>query len=472
MQFDQVDFWIFFAALYAVYLVLPRLGQNCLLLLGSYLLYATWNPWFLLLILGSTLVDYAAGLGMSRETHRREWLITSIIVNLGLLGTFKYFNWFADGFVDLMAMMGLSVDTITVRLVVPIGISFYTFQTMAYSIDVYQRRVEPCRNFLDYALFVSFFPQLLAGPIERTRRLLPQIQQSRTITLAHIRDGQWLIVWGLFKKVFIADNLSGYLNTYHATASLPHGFDTWLFAMTGSIVFFCDFSAYSDMARGFAKLMGIDLSINFDRPYLARNPSQLWNRWHITLSHWFRDYVFAPLASRTDKRSRWRAWLALPTMGLVGLWHGAQWTFVIWGLAWGTAIASYQSMRPALSSIAERTPAMSRWWGPLGVVVTFSLWTAFGPFFVRGSLEDAVGSLVLMTSDFTHSADFRNDVLTVVYYTLPIFFVSYLVKMPPFRTGDRPALGLVNQTVVTLILVLAMLVDGGNRSREFIYFGF
>ena len=331
---------IFLAFLAVVLLVYPRLklrGQNLFLLAASYVFYGTWDWRFTSLLAVSTIVDYYTGRYLhvaADEKRRKRLLLLSVCVNLGILGFFKYFNFFADSLAVLLAGIGFDADMPTLRIVLPVGISFYTFQTMSYTIDIYRRRLEPTRNFIDFALFVSFFPQLVAGPIERARVLLPQIAAPRTVDRRMVYTGVNLILMGYFKKVAIADTLSPIVE--HAFSN-PAGLSTGVL-LTGVYGFafqvYGDFSGYTEIARGVARLLGFELMENFNAPYLSRSITEFWRRWHISLSTWLRDYLYIALGG--SRKGRVRTYVNLfITMLLAGLWHGAAWTFVIFGALHG-----------------------------------------------------------------------------------------------------------------------------------------
>ncbi len=333
MLFNSLQFAVFFAVVYGLYRVLGHRWQNRMLLAASYLFYGAWNYKFLSLILLSTVVDYFCGLRMAAagsRTARRRFLILSISTNLGILGFFKYFNFFADNAATMLLALGVPVNIGLLEIVLPVGISFYTFQTMSYTIDIYREKLKPERNFFDFALFVAYFPQLVAGPIERASRLLPQIKRPRRITTADTQEGVFLVLWGLFKKLVIADNLALIVNSgFGAAGSIASG-DALIAVYAFAFQIYCDFSGYSDIARGVSRLLGIKLVLNFNLPYFATGPRDFWRRWHISLSQWLRDYLYIPLGGSRGGAGILAASLML-TMLLGGLWHGAQWTFVVWG---------------------------------------------------------------------------------------------------------------------------------------------
>lgn len=334
---------------YAGYLLLGRnyRSQNRWLLLASYFFYGYWDWRFCSLLLISTLVDFYIGRAIYRATslgRRRALLLTSLCTNLGILGFFKYFNFFADSAVELMRALGMHADAVTLNIVLPVGISFYTFQTLSYTIDIYRGKLRPIDDLQNFGLFVAFFPQLVAGPIERAATLLPQIEAPRTIRATQINIGLFLMVWGYFKKVVVADNLALIANEVFNHVGEHHGMElvVGVVAFAGQI--YCDFSAYSDIARGLAMLMGFELMVNFRLPYFAATPSDFWQRWHISLSTWLRDYLYIPLGGNRHGRFQTMRNLMI-TMLLGGLWHGASWNFVLWGAFHGVLLALYRPFR-------------------------------------------------------------------------------------------------------------------------------
>ncbi len=355
MVFNSLQFVWFFLAVYALYRALPHRAQNWLLLIASYYFYAAWDSRFVALLAASTLVDYSCGLALGRMTDQRRrrlvmWL--SIGFNLTMLGFFKYFNFFADNLHALLAAIGWPLDFVTLRVLLPIGISFYTFVTMSYVIDVYRREIEPTRDLVDLAVFVAYFPHLVAGPILRATSLLPQIQRPRRITAAQVREGLWLIAWGFFQKIFVADNLAPIASHVFALDAHLTGVNVLLGTYAFAFQIFGDFAGYSNIARGTSKLMGIELIENFRFPYLVLTPQAFWRHWHISLSTWLRDYLYRPLGG-----SRGTAWQTrrnlLITMLLGGLWHGAAWTFILWGLYQGLLLILYRPFERAFAGLSR-----------------------------------------------------------------------------------------------------------------------
>ena len=337
MLFNSIDFAIFLPIVFILYWYVfnrSRTQQNAFLVGASYFFYGYWDWRFLSLIALSSAVDYFVGIGFAKtEDHakRRLLLLTSLVVNLGFLGFFKYFNFFAESFAQAFVFFGEPIaDPARLSIVLPVGISFYTFQTLSYSIDVYRRRLEPTQDFWSFFAFVSFFPQLVAGPIERATSLLPQFYVGRRFDYDSAVDGLRQILWGLFKKIVIADGCAVYVDQIFASYSGFSGSTLLLGAVFFAFQIYGDFSGYSDIAIGTARLFGFQLTRNFAFPYFSRDIAEFWRRWHISLSTWFRDYIYIPLGgSRGGTGMRIRNTLAI--FLLSGLWHGANWTFVVWG---------------------------------------------------------------------------------------------------------------------------------------------
>jgi len=391
MLFNSVQFLVFFVAVLGLYWVLKHRAQNLLLLAASYVFYGAWNWKFLALILLTTVADFTASLVIAntdRAMRRKLALIAAIVVNLGVLGFFKYYNFFIEDVLVALNWLGIAYVPLVLQIVLPVGISFYTFQSMSYTIDTYRGEVEPTTNFPDYALYVAFFPQLVAGPIERAGHLLKQIQTPRTVTIERINEGVLLIALGLFKKVAIADHLAQYVD---GAFDRQTGWKLLIALYFFAFQIYCDFSGYSDIARGCAKLFGIDLRLNFNRPYFARNLTEFWRRWHISLSTWFRDYIYRPLGGKHARG--WRPYRNLMAVFLLsGLWHGAAWTFVIWGAIHGVIL----SLEKALSGWRRETPVHPPKHGlnPRNIVavfVTFHIVCAAWVFFRAPTLDGALG---------------------------------------------------------------------------------
>lgn len=337
MLFNSISFAIFLPIVFILYWFVMNKSlklQNILLLVASYFFYSCWDWRFLFLLIFSTLLDYFTGIKMSDATNqksKRFWFWLSISVNLGFLGVFKYYNFFAESFAAAIANFGFYVSPWTLKVILPVGISFYTFHGLSYVIDIYYGRIKAEKNFIDYSVFVSFFPLLVAGPIERATHLLPQIQKERKFDYTKAVDGLRQILWGLFKKIVIADNCAQFANLIFDNSAHYSGSTLVLGALFFTFQIYGDFSGYSDIALGTARLFGIDLLRNFAFPYFSRDIAEFWRRWHISLSTWFRDYLYIPLGG-----SKGGTWMRVRNTFIIflvsGFWHGANWTFIIWGL--------------------------------------------------------------------------------------------------------------------------------------------
>ena len=471
MLFNSVEFAAFFGVFYLLYLLVMRWRrvQNGLLLLASYVFYGWWDWRFLSLIVVSTGVDYLVGRGLAatEDPHRRRRLLaTSVVSNLGILAFFKYANFFADSFADAMALLGWRTDPFTLHIVLPVGISFYTFQTLSYSVDVYRKKMPAADSVLDFAVFVSFFPQLVAGPIERASTFLPQVQRPRRITAGQWEAGLYLVVWGLFKKMVLADNASALANRIFHDHTRYEGLDLWVGALAFSLQIYGDFSGYSDIARGLAKWMGFELMLNFRLPYFARNPSDFWERWHISLSSWLRDYLYIPLGGNRGGTLRtWRN-LAL-TMLLGGLWHGARWNFVIWGAFHGLLLVAWRVLLPTPGPDA---PGLRGWLKAAGQ------WAVMGLCTVVGWILFRVESTEQLRYFFTHlglssSAGTAVMVKQLIFLWTPL----WAVQIWQHRTRDLLCFARAPAPVGLAFLVgcvVMSLVYGVHEDVEFIYFQF
>jgi D-alanyl-lipoteichoic acid acyltransferase DltB (MBOAT superfamily) len=405
MLFNSASFVAFFIAVYATYLLLPHRWQNRMLLVASLVFYAAWDWRLLGLLLTTVTVDYFVGRGLesAKGRYRRLLLLGSLTTSLGMLAFFKYYGFFVDSLAVLGSRFGLDLRWLHLDLILPIGISFYTFHTLSYVIDVYKGRAPACRSFVDFALFVTFFPQLVAGPIARARSLLPQLQAPRTITPRHISSGLFLVFVGYIEKVVIADGCAAIVDRVFAHDAAHVGLDMLIATYAFAFQILGDFMGYTDIARGVARLMGIELSLNFNLPYFATSPADFWRRWHISLSSWLRDYLYIPLGGNRHGALRTYRNL-LMTMVLGGLWHGAAWTMVLWGTYHGIGLAVQRLVTRDEAEPPHR-PALVR---VLQIVATFNFvclgWLIFRSQdlaqvgrFIRGILSgpavtDATGS--------------------------------------------------------------------------------
>lgn len=381
MLFTSLEYLLFLPLVFSLYWLLNRADnlrwQNLFLLLVSYLFYGWWDARFLVLIAFSTLVDYVVGqrieANLANRKRAKSWLLLSLITNLGLLGYFKYANFFIDSWVHAWAKLGVEMNVSTLQIILPVGISFYTFQTLSYSIDIYRGKLKPTRDLIAFGTFVAFFPQLVAGPIERARDLLPQIAQKRRFNADFAASGLRLMLWGLIKKVVIADSAGRYVDVAYSLEGLSP-LAVAAAAALFAIQVYGDFSGYSDIAIGTARLFGIRLSTNFRMPFFARNMRELWQRWHISLTSWFTEYVYIPLGG--SRKGKWRTQINIMIVFVIsGLWHGASWNYVLWGAINGVLLVGINLYKGKASK--ERQVADNRWW-PTGLETwqmfrTFSL---------------------------------------------------------------------------------------------------
>ena len=398
MLFNSLIFPVFFLLVVLVYYQLNLRWQNNWLLVASYFFYGWWDWRFCSLLLFSTVLDWFISHAMYKSEslgRRKNLLISSLIGNLGVLGFFKYFNFFIDSAQSLLNSAGFHADMFTLNIILPVGISFYTFQTMAYTIDVYRGKQEPSKDFTAFALYVSFFPQLVAGPIERAERLLPQLIKERVFNYSVIRTGIPLILFGYFKKVVIADSMAPIVESCFHNPGSVSGPDLLFGVYAFAIQIYCDFSGYSDIARGTARVLGINLINNFAAPYFSRNITEFWRRWHMSLSFWLRDYLYISLGG--SRKGKIRTYMnLLITMLLGGLWHGAAWTFVIWGGLHGLYLAVHKLL------LKGRNPDIGIWGNNrlsylgdiLKIMLTFHL-VCFTWIFFRASSLDIAGNYIL-----------------------------------------------------------------------------
>lgn len=426
MLFNSIEFLIFLPTVFILYwFVFKHLKtQNILLLLTSYVFYGWWDWRFLSLILLSTLVDYSLGLQLQKTTNqqkRKYFLWMSLVFNLGLLGFFKYYNFFIENWVDAWASIGISMHKSSLNIILPVGISFYTFQTLSYTIDVYRNKLQPTSNFVAFASFVSFFPQLVAGPIERATNLLPQFYKSRKFEYNLAASGMKLILWGLFKKVVIADNCALYVNEIFANYQDQSGLTLILGAVFFAFQIYGDFSGYSDIAIGTARMFGFNLMRNFNYPYFSRDIAEFWRRWHISLSTWFRDYVYIPLGG-----SRGNKWFQIRNVFIIflvsGFWHGANWTFIVWG---GLNALFFLPLLLAKKNRNHLDDVASTSWLPsfkefVQIAITFSL-TTFAWIFFRA--ENVTEAMQYITQMFTGDSFIPNVIRQKRMIPLLLFFI-------------------------------------------------
>jgi D-alanyl-lipoteichoic acid acyltransferase DltB (MBOAT superfamily) len=473
MIFNSLTFLIFLIVVFIVYWSLNKnrlVYQNSLLLVASYIFYGWWDWRFLGLIIFSTFVDFFIGKIISNTDSiktKKIYLFLSVITNLGLLGFFKYFNFFVTSFEALLAYLGINVDTWTLNIILPVGISFYTFQTLSYTIDIYKGKIKHTNDFLSFAVFVSFFPQLVAGPIERASHLLPQFLNKRVFNYNAAISGVSLITYGFFKKMVIADRLAIYVNSVFSDIQNANSISLALGAIFFSFQIYADFSGYSLIARGVSKLLGFDLMINFNKPYLATSIPDFWRRWHISLSTWFRDYLYIPLGGNRVSISR-NYYNLMIVFLISGLWHGANWTFVIWGFLHGL----YQIIYLKLNSLFQLKKSNNLLVKILRIILVFSLVTLTWVFFRADSISQAFEYLYKFSNfDFKFnlvqiSAERGPLNLILSIFSILLLYLSYLLPQNLIFKKESHSILFIAITILIIILI------GINGTEEFIYFQF
>ncbi len=477
MLFNSNEFLLFFPTVFAVYWFFFNRNlrlQNGFLVLASYVFYGWWDYRFLSLILISTVVDYLVGLRIEDSTgtnRRRAWLWLSIGVNIGMLGVFKYYGFFIQSWIDAWSVIGYEMPRYSLQIILPVGISFYTFQTLSYSIDIYNRKLRATKDFISFAAFVSFFPQLVAGPIERAKNLLPQILKRRAFKYEQGVQGLRLVLWGMFKKIVIADSLGRYVDDIFTNYSHYDGGVLVLGAIYFSFQIYCDFSGYSDVAIGLAKLLGFDLMTNFRFPYFSRDIAEFWRRWHISLSTWFRDYVYIPLGgSRVGKARSIRNIFVVFVVS--GFWHGANWTFLVWGFIHACLflplflLGSNRKKREELHENGRLLPLLKKT-GQIGL--TFGFVTVAWVFFRNESVTSALSYLSSM--NIVYPASHRLYIIYVVLFVICDWGVMNSMSCTPKRTAPYVS-NLFFRNAVYSILVLLILLHVPNQAANFIYFQF
>lgn len=482
MLFNSVNFLVFFTLIVSAYFALPHRWRWLLLLAGSYYFYMCWKPAYIILIIISTLIDYFCGLGMGRtsKTGRRKLLlIMSLSTNLGLLFTFKYLNFFAYSFKHVFGFGEQANPFLNVLL--PVGISFYTFQTLSYTIDVFRGIRPPEKRLGIFALYVSFFPQLVAGPIERSTRLLPQFDNVIKFDYERVVDGVRLMLWGFFKKVVIADTLAKFVDPVYNSPADYAGPSYFVATVFFAYQIYCDFSGYTDIARGSAQVLGIELMENFNRPYYSKSVREFWRRWHISLSSWFRDYLYIPIGGGRVTLPR-HCFNLLIVFLLCGLWHGANWTFIIWGLLHGTYLIIGQLTHNARAQFTgwiglDKTPLLKKL---VQVGITFGL-ICFGWIFFRAnSLTDA---LYIATHLFSGWRLLTTQSQLVFIAGRPSLFILCIlllivlesVHLLERRVDWRTVLKLKPiwfRWAVYYSLVISIMLLGSLNAEPFIYFQF
>ena len=482
MLFNSIDFAVFLPVVFIFYWFFTNNNirlQNLLIVAASYIFYGWWDWRFLSLIFFSTVVDYSMGILLSKEdsgTRRKIYLWVSILINIGLLGFFKYYNFFLDNFISAFRLFGIALQARSLQIILPVGISFYTFQTLSYTIDVFRRKLEPTRDLIAFAAFVSFFPQLVAGPIERASNLLPQFYERRHFDLAKATDGMRQILWGLFKKIVIADNCAEFANQIFNNSADMNGSTLALGALFFTFQIYGDFSGYSDIAIGTSRLFGFDLMRNFAFPYFSRDIAEFWRRWHISLSTWFRDYLYIPLGG--SRGGRWMKVRNTFAIFLVsGFWHGANWTFLVWGglnALYFLPLQLTNSNRTHLDTVAKGK-SLPSFRELLQMLITFVLVMLAWIFFRANDLGHAIQYLsTLFSSSFFSGPSFPEMKRAWSILLLVVFFLAvewrgreHQYAIAYFHAYRRRG---IRWTLYLLICLLIFLYQGSQQ--DFIYFQF
>ncbi len=480
MLFNSFSFFIFFPVVTLLYFILPFRYRWFHLLLASCIFYCAFVPAYIIILFFTIIIDYFAGILIDREKGRKRkwWLVASLISNIGVLAVFKYYNFFIDNVNALLHLSHLSAGSLPIlRILLPIGLSFHTFQAMSYTIEVYRGNYPPERHFGIYALYVMFFPQLVAGPIERPQNILPQLHEEHKPNPSLIGSGLRLMAWGYFKKMVIADHLGMYVDKVYDTPGQFGGFPTLIALVFFAFQIYCDFSGYTDIAIGSARVMGYDLMKNFDRPFISKNMTEFWRRWHISLSTWFNDYLFTPLVIAKRNWGKGAVVFALLiTFFISGFWHGAGWTFLIFGLLHGIAIIFEFLTKKFRLQLSTRIPAFL--YGPGSQLLTFAYLCFTWIFFrsqnihvVLTTIKNCFRGYDWRHPGFTTNIVNRYDFYVSIFFTLSLILLEFLLfsrngrqKFLQFNLGVRLA--------CYILLCLVILCFGLFNHSRFIYFQF
>lgn len=482
MLFNSLHFLLFFPIVIFLYFSIPHKFRWILLLLSSYYFYMSWKPEYIILILISTIIDYVAALKIhnaTSKTTKKICLSLSIATNIGLLFAFKYFNFISDSVREFLSLISIQMNPLTHKLLLPVGISFYTFQTLSYTIDVYRGKMQPQKHLGIFAVYVSFFPQLVAGPIERAKNLLPQFFEKKQFDYVRVTDGLKLMLWGFFKKIVIADRLALFVNLVYNNPTDYTGASLILATLFFAFQIYCDFSGYSDIAIGAAQVMGFSLMDNFKRPYFSRSINEFWRRWHISLSTWFKDYVYIPLGGNRVSKMRWVLNILIVFL-VSGLWHGAAWTFVVWGGLHGLFIVIETITKKPKDTLLQKTKiakhkSIVRF---IEICITFILVNIGWIFFRANKLSDAwyilthlhtninLNSILLFASSVSKT-EFAVAILAIVFMEC-VHLIQEHVRMRHFLS-NKP---IWVRWSIYILIIYAILGFGIFGQTEFIYFQF
>ena len=482
MLFNSFSYALFLPVLFVLYWFVFQRNlrfQNFLLLAASYFFYSCWDWRFVILLIFSTLLDYFTGIQIHEAATRKTkklWLWISVGINLGLLGFFKYFNFFAESFARMLTEIGLQVNYSSLQIILPIGISFYTLHGLSYIFDLYKNKIEPERNFVNYAVFVSFFPLLVAGPIERATHLLPQIVKKRKFEFSQMADGLRQILWGLFKKIVIADNCAEYVNAIFNNSSSYNGSTLAIGILFFAFQVYCDFSGYSDIAIGTARLLGINLLRNFAFPYFSRDMAEFWRRWHISLTSWVKDYLYIPLGG-----SKGGLWIKIRNVFIIfivsGFWHGANWTFILWGVVHAILILPsiiFNTNRENLDIVAKGKylPSLKEFFS---MAITFTL-SVFAMIFFRAIDVPHAFSYIngIISASLFDSPNLRgiSAAIPLVIIILIFMLIEWLGREQQYAISNlefklsKPVRWVFYYSIIVIIYIYA------GKEQTFIYFRF
>lgn len=477
MFFNSFHFAVFLPIVFVLYwfvLNKSKSTQNALLIVASYYFYSCWDWRFLFLLVFSTLLDYFSAIQIEKSTTSRErkmWLWLCITINLGFLGVFKYYNFFASSLADLVRSFGFEAHPMLLKLILPVGISFYTFHGLSYIIDIYYKRIQSERNFIDYSLFVSYFPLLVAGPIERATHLLPQLKIKRDFNFEKAKEGLYQIVWGLVKKIVIADSCAVYANAIFDHYETMNSLSLILGAIYFAFQIYGDFSGYSDIALGTSKLFGIDLLKNFNYPYFSRDIAEFWRKWHISLSSWFRDYLYIPLGG-----SNGNTWFRVRNTFIIflvsGFWHGANWTFIAWGLINALYFLPLLLLKRNRKNVDQFYLKfdISSMKIMLNIVITFTITCLAWIFFRSKTIQDAYFYISRMLTNLNFSEQYFK--IERYNYELIYLLLFFIVVEWNNRTKIEPISGKYNYLKLSLCIAALLALGVYSDYKEFIYFQF
>ena len=472
MLFNSIEFLVFFVVVFALYWALNKdyKKQNILLLLSSYVFYAWWDWRFLSLIIISSCIDFTVGkkiFGSNTQAKRKNWLLVSLIANLGLLSVFKYYNFFAESFSDLVGVFGWQPNDLTLNIILPVGISFYTFQTLSYTIDIYRKQFEPTNDVISFFTYIAFFPQLVAGPIERASNLLPQMERKRFLKKEWVNEGIIQILVGLFRKIVIADTLGAYVDIIYGDVGLYNSTTIILATFLYAFQIYFDFSGYSDIAIGTAKLLGFKFNQNFNMPYFSKSLTEFWRKWHMSLSYWLRDYLYISLGgNRKGIKITYRNLML--TMLLGGLWHGSSWNFIIWGGIHGLVLGIEKFLK---SNKSLKLPSSLDFLGyPLTFIVVLFSWI----FFRAQTLDSAflaIDRIALLDFSFPYFGDINLMASAAIVLLIGLTFDFYLFRKKVDLEHLGAKFSMVKIAIIsTVIITLINLFY--STSNNFIYFQF